>query len=413
MQSEKKNRSFFQAKTYEDFRRFLKINFYYCSLSQEQQALFIKAIGTTRYNEFKNITESFAGEKIEFPKINSRKAFRYNISQLESDYNVLADSFQLKTLTSFDACLTIFIILLLTDKELRSSDIIKRAGDIYPEIDVKTVNDKLKHMYEYGMISINDRKYCHTENSFYSVDTSLLLKLTNMADFMKNLVYPNVAGYDLFAVLKSIYEERTGKAYLSPFQFKYSHLANILDDNVLWTLEEAISDRKYVYFDYNGKKKEKLIPVKIFTENEYNRCYLFAVKKFRNSFKFFVFRLSSIYNLKCTAIADEITEEDHERFLEAYNSEKKYSFFGKIDSSDGTDTVELKYKRGLRSQLERDFNCIRFGKNCTALVTVKSKRMMIPYLRANMGHIQTTDEELVGILNEDIEEMKKNYGIIS
>lgn len=38
--------------------------------------------------------------------------------------------------------------------------------------------------------------------------------------------------------------------------------------------------------------------------------------------------------------------------------------------------------------------------------------MMIPYLRANMGLIRTTDDELSGILNEDIEEMKKNYGII-
>lgn len=412
MANEEKNRSFFKITTYENFRRFLKTNFYYCSLSQGQQGMFIKNIGTTKYNEYKNIIELIAGGKIEFPKINKRLAFRYNISQLESDYNELANSFQLRTLTSLDACLTLYILLFLSDKEMGSSDIYNRIGDIDFDIDEKTIRGKLKNMCEYGMISYKNKKYSLNECSLYSVDTSIMLSLLNMADFMKNLVYPEVLGYDLFAALKKIYEERTGNEYISPFQFKYSHLANILDDNVLWTLIEAIDNRQHVAFEYGGKIKERLIPVKIFTENEYNRCYLFAVKRFRNKLKFFVFRLSKIYNLKITNSDEDITEADFKEYSELYDSEKKYSFFGKIDSSAQNDTVELKYKRGIRSQLERDFSCIEFRKNYTAIVTVKSKKMMIPYLRANMGLIRTTDDELSGILNEDIEEMKKNYGII-
>ena len=66
MAKEEKNRSFFKETTYEDFRKFLKTNFYYCTLSSEQQAQYTKSFGTTRYNEFKNIIEWIDNGKINF-----------------------------------------------------------------------------------------------------------------------------------------------------------------------------------------------------------------------------------------------------------------------------------------------------------------------------------------------------------
>ena len=47
-----------------------------------------------------------------------------------------------------------------------------------------------------------------------------------------------------------------------------------------------------------------------------------------------------------------------------------------------------------------------------AEVTVKNKKMIIPYLRANMETVRTTDEELSEKLKSEIEELKKIYGIV-
>ena len=290
MAKEEKNRSFFKETTYEDFRKFLKTNFYYCTLSSEQQAQYTKSFGTTRYNEFKNIIEWIDNGKINFPKFNKKKAFKYEVDQFD-DYNVFANSYQLKNFTASETCITLFILLMLAEKNMTMEQIINSndAG-----IEKQTITDKVKFMYESGMIGKNGKKYFFEESFFYSIDKGLLLKLLNMTDFMKNLVYPELSGYNLFNILKNIYEEKTGEKYTSPFQLKNSYLANILDDNVLWTLLDAIENRNLVSFTYNDAKKEKIIPVRIFTENDHNRTYIFAVKRFYSSYKIFIFRLSRI-----------------------------------------------------------------------------------------------------------------------
>lgn len=404
-----KNRSF--IKTYEDFRNFLKVNFYYCTLSQEQQAIYTKSFGKTRYNEYKNIVEKITEGKIAFPKYNKKKSFKYDVTQFESDYNDFANSFQLKNATGLEICITIYILLVLVNKPITISEI---CGSSSIEADSKTISKKLKDMYEYGLISKEGNKYYIEETCFYSIDEDLLLKLLNMADFMKNLVYPEVSGYNLFILLKNVYEDRACSEYHSPFQFKYSHLANILDDNVLWSLIEATENRQQISFTYENKKKENIIPVKIFTENEYNRRYLFAVT--REPFKFYIFRLSEIYDLQIIDETEPITEEEFESYIEVYQAKKKYNFAGKMDFSAKTQTIRLQFKnsRKVKDQLKRDFNCIKFEKGNTAEVTIRGKKKMIkPYLRANMGLIKTTDEELSGLIDSEIEEMKRNYGIIS
>jgi len=416
--AEEKNRSFFKTDTYENFRNFLKVNFYYCSLSQEQQAEYnIKPVKSTRYNEYLHIVQTISDGKIDFPKYNRKKAFKYDVTQFESDYNVLADSFQFKTATALEICLNISILCLLSEKPMSFSEISEK---IAVGIEEKTVRGRVISLCEYGLISCRDRNYFIEENLFYAVDENLLLKLLNMTDFMKNLIYPEALGYSLFGIVKRIYEKRTGKEYFSLFQFKYRHLANILDDNILWILIEAIEKRQHISFVYDDKTRkeddkprEKIIPVKIFTENEYARRYLFAVKKFNDNYKFFIFRLSKIYNLKIMKKENIVPEDEFEKFLEVYENEKEYSFFGKLDSSNKKHTVELQYKgRKAKKQLKRDFKCIKFGKNNMAEVTVKNKKMIIPYLRANMETVRTTDEELSEKLKSEIEELKKIYGIV-
>ena len=396
-----KNRLSFTPNKFEDFRKYLKVNFYYCSLSKEHQPSYIDIKPEGRY--YKPNIKFFSEGKIK-----QKKTFKYDITQFESDYNIFANSFQLKKNTAFATCLTIYILCILTNKKLT----IKEILDSFSYAEDKTIKEKIKSMVEYGLILTDGKKYFIEENRLYTVDEELLLRLLNMTDLVKNIVYPETLGYNLFNVLKAVYEDRTGYEYSSPFQFKYSHLANTLDDNVLWSLIEAIEQRQCISFTYGKKKKENIIPVKIFTENEYNRYYLFAVTA--EPFKFHIFRLSEIYDLQLIRKAGAVNEEEFLKFLDIYKSEKKYSFSGKMDSNAKTVTLRLKYKnsRKLKAQIKNDFNSVKFDKDNTAIVTVKNKKIIKPYLRANMGLIETTDTELSEMINSEIEEMKKNYGII-
>lgn len=409
MGNEERNRSFFKEDTYETFRKFLKINFYYCTLSQKQQSEYVKYIGTTQYNHYRGIIERISEGKISFKKYNKKKAFKYDVSQFTSDYNVLANSFQLKTITASQTCLTIYILCVLAKSSLTRKGIVAAIAD---GIDEKTIVSRIKSMKEAGLISYDGEKYFIEESIFYSMDESLLLRLLNMVDFMKNLVYPEALGYNLFDIIKKIYDDRLCVDYYSPFQFKYSHLANILDDNVLWSLIEAIEERQYISFTYKNEKKERIIPVKLFTENEYARRYLFAVKKFGNNYKKFIFRLSEIYNIKVMEKEVSVSEEEFEKLLEMYETESGYSFSGKIAPSSKTVPIKLRYKGRLKNQIERDFSNVKFEKGNTAEILIKNKKMIIPYLRSNMQLIQSTDEELSQQVNSEIMEMKKLYGII-
>lgn len=422
----KKNRSFFKLDSFEKFRKFMKLNFYYNSISLYQlngdtemydyTDKHIEKIVKEKYNDYIRIVKKIAEEKITFPRIERKQTIKYSVSQFDSNYNDLANSFQLKTIPAHRTCITIFILCLLSNGSMTKKKIMDNC---YGDNTSLTITERINAMCEYGLISKDEgNNYSLNKNILYSIDDKLLLRLLNMTDFMKNLIYPEVSGYNLFNLLKKVYEDKTGKDYCSPFQFKYSHLATILDNNVLWTLIEAIEKRKLISFDYNGQKRKNILPVKIFTENEYDRQYLFAV--YPRSSKIQIIRLSEIYNLKINATPITISDEGYNKYLELYENEKKYSFSGKIYNQKGKKpcTVRLIYKKnkpGLKAQIEHDFGNVQFLKENNehiAVVKLKDKTMIKPYLRANMGIIKTTDEELSKEIDEEIEEMKKIYGII-
>lgn len=410
--AEEKNRSFLELAKCESFRKFLKVNFFYCSLSQEKQSDYIENIGTTKFYDYLKKVQRISNGRINYSKSlrYKYKSLKYDISQFASEYNDLTNIFNLRTATALETCLNIFILCLLTKNPMNSTEIIEKIDG---NIDEKTISNKIKSLCEYGLISYENKRYSIQENLLHQIDEELLLKLVNMTDFMKNIIYPETFGYNIFGIVKNVYEKRTGRQYFSPFQFKFNYLANVLDDNILWTLIEAIENRQFISFKYNNNIRKKIIPVKIFTENEYARRYLFAVKNFNDTYKFFIFRLSKIYDLKIEK-EGSISGDDFENLIELYENEKQYSFFGKIDSSNEKHTIKLKFNgnRRTRKQLRHDFKCIKFNKDNTAEVTVKNKKMIIPYLRANMENIRTEDKKLSKKLKSEIEEMKRIYGIV-
>ena len=185
MATSDKNRSFFTD--YEKFRKFLKINFYYNSLSSEGIKDYIDEINSnSTYSQYRNNAESTSNGKMSFPKYNRKKSIKYDVNQFESDYNVLADSFRLKTLTSFEAIISIYILLFLSQGGKTKNEIDNlfntKSGD------TKSISNKLSNMLTYGLIYKEGHKYFLNNSYFSDLDNSELLKLTNYVDFMKAII---------------------------------------------------------------------------------------------------------------------------------------------------------------------------------------------------------------------------------
>lgn len=75
---------------------------------------------------------------------------------------------------------------------------------------IKKATMKLSWLFLYS-----DGQYFLKENLFYQIDEEILLKLLNMADFMKNLVYPGILGYNLFNIIKNIYEKNMHRLFFT------------------------------------------------------------------------------------------------------------------------------------------------------------------------------------------------------
>ena len=72
----------------------------------------------------------------------------------------------------------------------------------------------------------------------------------------------------------------------SPFRFKHHYILNALDGEVLWALLDAIDQGREVTLAM-GKRRARVIPLKIYISVQTGRQYLLAWTRWRNGFAFF------------------------------------------------------------------------------------------------------------------------------
>ena len=183
------------------------------------------------------------------------------------------------------------------DKPVLLKDIDNKAGCFDYDFDVRTTNSYLKKLSSVGYVLKQKKKYSLSPDIFRDIDEPILQKLLLAVDFMINIVSPATCGFFLFTTLNQYMEsfgERPGFRF--PFTFLHNHIAPALDDDVLWSLLSAMSEKRLVSFTYEPDKKiEAIAPLRIITEGLHGRRYLFGRGQDE---KLFLFRLDKINKIK-------------------------------------------------------------------------------------------------------------------
>lgn len=219
-----------------------------------------------------------------------------------------------------------------------------------PLPDEKTIRTDLKYLEEVGVITKETTarpfRYRTQNDLVRKLSDEELMDLYDFVDIMANTQVPSVQGYLLRDGLKkNLYRSHSEKQIAEPFLYKYHYYSRILDEAHLFTLLNAIGNRRkvqFVYFSpkseksYASKntnplferaaqgKQEKTLPIKVIYDHQYGRWYLLAYNSREGIRKY---RLEGI---------TQIEEDEHvlEDFFDARRTEleEKIQFSWLIDT---------------------------------------------------------------------------------
>ena len=394
-------------KDFESFRIYLKKIYEYCSFNADDFKNLDVEIGKSKYSDYKNKAMSLSKSKVEEQKIGKkRNVLKYDVNQFESSYNFLSNAYFFKTLTANKIESILFIISYLATNGEAS---IEKIKEILQESEERNVELIVKDCVESGIIYRDENK----KYKIKGIDEKFTnpknqLKILNFVDFMKDFIYPNAFGYYLFEDLKYIYEKSNGE-YISPFQIKNQYSANILDEEVLWKIITSKIEKKYISFEYKNKLYKRVNAIKIIVEKQKHRMYLFAYCPNDKNKPEKIFRISKIYKAE---ISNDFVEEDEKVLEEKYIEYEKDAFRGIPVSSTEKISITFKFKGGLRSEIKDCFSSVEISDN-VAKITVSDLKTVIPWFKSHMGLVEIMDnQQLKEILDEEIKEMKKLYGVV-
>ncbi|MCR5168730.1 MAG: WYL domain-containing protein [Oscillospiraceae bacterium] len=407
-----KKRSFLND--YEKFRALLRPVFFLGSYTIDE---FLKleelGIKKTQYQNYKIIAEDII-EKLSSHKENNKSALKYDVEQFEKNYNYLSESYFIKSLTPLEAGITISILLMLNISDgYEESELIEL---LYGQ-EEKTVKSKIRSMEDNGLITRCGSKYRIIDNPLLDLSNRDFQMLLYFVDFQKSRIYPNCFGAFLYSSMCRIYEKRFSCEYESPFVLKCNYLGNILDDEIQWELLRAIYAHKTVSFRYRLNRNntvKDIIPCRLLTEDQLNRVYLMGIRRTSRGDKKRFYRLDKISYLEITGEQpDNYTDE----YVKSFYIESMQDSFSNIPVSSQKQTLlKLKYVSSMENEIRRQFSSVTFDKqHHIAEVLVKTDdNVLNPWLRYHAGTIEILNDcSIKAELDQEMQEMKKLYGIIS
>lgn len=256
----------------------------------------------------KDIVGTVQGEDFE-------EALRY--TYYESTDPMLLFLFRAKSLKESETERISLLLAAMNERALTAMELLDVCcTSLSPDValpDEKTIRTDLKYLEQVGVI----RKEPGPRPYHYRIHNDLVQNLTDeelvdlydFVDIMANTQVPSVQGYLLRDGLKK-YLNRNQAALASgePFLYKYHYYSRILDEAHLFTLVNAIRNRRKVQFTYFSPKNSqsyaskntnplferemegkqvKTLPLKIVYDHQYGRWYLLAnetrhgIRKFR------------------------------------------------------------------------------------------------------------------------------------
>ena len=444
-----KEQNFIQS--YDVLRNLIR-TFYLFGCFDPDELVRLNLIGIDDYNQKKKKIKSVLNDHIEESKFEYEDGKKSKIvvsiihDMYEDDYNYFCNTYGMKNLLPKKVIPYIAFLQLLNEEngknssELKIDELMVSAGK---DLTDKYRKKRLEELSDMGYIDINKQKnryiYSIRKNIFKEMDLfnddDAAERFLDFVSIMRNKNQPYVCGNMLLETtllfLKTnsdSKDENESESYESPFFVKDGHFEQVLDDEVLYKLIKAMSERMSISFSYCEEAYVDVYPIKVVTNIESGFRYLFAYDPAENRYDFY--SLDMISNL----VENENSKNcfDYEKYETEYRNRTRFSFNGVTCLNQGEEPCEvlLCVKRRRNKKKNKKFlkeikmlfnikdvsngicNEIQHSpdkKNYFIRVKVNTVEELRPWLRKNMSKVKLCDNELM--INE-IDEWRKLYGII-
>ena len=313
-------------RSYEGLRKFLRLVSYGC---YHRKLFKSKEINPRTYDEFLRQIRFFISEKnIQLTYHDRFAYFTFAGDFYHETTNYLYSSFLTKSLLA-SHCLqyiTILQIMGQTKKPLSLPVLADKVSEIIVTHDETLENNdflqltrrRLNELVEAGFL----RKVNHSGSLFYELIPNPLKNLSKseaaalkMAlDFYKNYSLISLPGYFLYDSLMNLYDDEPAKI----FQFKNNNFTRILDDDILFSIVQALKQKRKLELERENKPPLKITPFSIETDFLLNRQYLLALRNNRNRLEPVRLRIDKILKVKLLPEEVDSAISTSERLREIY-----------------------------------------------------------------------------------------------
>lgn len=258
------------------------------------------------------------------------EGLRYNY--YESADPLLLFLFRAKSLKESESIRLSLILTALQHQSLTTMEVMEECSrsipDHYPLPDEKTIRGDLKYLEEVGVIMKSENRRPFRYKAANDLVTQLtddeLIDLYDFVDVMANTQVPSVQGYLLRDNLKKALLQRGLESSVAEhFSYKYHYHSRILDEAHLFTVFQAIQQRRKLRFLYLSPKRTKsyaskntnplferetkgiveiVVPLRVVYDHQYGRWYLIGHNSRQGIMKF---RMEGLTQMEeCEAIPE-------------------------------------------------------------------------------------------------------------
>ncbi len=387
--------------------------------------------------EMRRIKQYIEKDFIKIDKDGKNKLLSLSYDDISNTKNFLVNTYLSKSFTKADIILYYYLLLILNykNKPMAFSDIenelVSEELIDYENISSKTIERKLNELansMEIVSVKKNGRvkEYYISEDILKELDNEEILKLYNIVDLYKNIIFPNVSGHYFFDTLRDYleFERNVIPKDKNCFQYKNLHFHPVIEEELILKVMRAIENRNEIRFKNDCKTtrvkmydNEVIRPFKLRYDVECGRFYVFSFTSTGRCISARLDRKDDIEVLK--------TRFNYEEYEEKYKLAMEKSFSSVPHNAD-TPYEEVEFEVNIDSlneyyiveKIKGELGDCTFEKISDTKYLFKKivndSCEMIPWIRKYGGYLKVISPRyLHKKIKKDWEDMLNNYGVIS
>ncbi|GEP63321.1 hypothetical protein CBE01nite_10890 [Clostridium beijerinckii] len=374
---------------------------------------------------------------IKIDKDGKNKLLSLSYDDISNTKNFLVNTYLSKSFTKADIILYYYLLLILNykNKPMAFSDIenelVSEELIDYGNISSKTIERKLNELansMEIVSVKKNGRvkEYYISEDILKELDNEEILKLYNIVDLYKNIIFPNVSGHYFFDTLRDYleFERNVIPKDKNCFQYKNLHFHPVIEEELILKVMRAIENRNEIRFKNDCKTtrvkmydNEVIRPFKLRYDVECGRFYVFSFTSTGRCISARLDRKDDIEVLK-TRFNYEEYEEKYKLAMEKSFSSVPHNTDTPYEEVEFEVNIDSLYEYYIVEKIKGELGDCTFEKISDTKYLFKKivndSCEMIPWIRKYGGYLKVISPRyLHKKIKKDWEDMLNNYGVIS